>query len=84
MSMSFSNVKGALYSYCLRLRLFFPRGFYCYFARFLMREHEKHYLVLTPSFDWHKGKYLSIFNIMCLVKLGIKYHKASYSLRLQH
>ena len=47
--MSLSNVNGALYSFSLRPRLFFPTGFYCYLARFLMRQHGKHHLVVTGT-----------------------------------
>ena len=50
--MSLSNVKGALYSFSLRPRLFFPTGFYCYLARFLMRQQWK----APPSCDRHKGE----------------------------
>ena len=47
--MSLSNVKGALYFFSLRPRLFFPLGFYCYLARFLMRQHGKRHLVVTGT-----------------------------------
>ena len=58
--MSFSNVKGALYSFSLRPSLFFPTGFYCFLAKFLMRQHGKHHLVVTGTRGSVEGKHYCV------------------------
>ena len=60
--MSLSNVKGALYSFSLRPRLFSPTGFYCYLVRFLMRQHGKHHLVVTGTRGSVEGSY---YYVLC-------------------
>ena len=57
---SLSNVNDALYSFFLRPKLFFPTGFYCYLARFLMRQHGKHHLVVTGTRGSVVGKHYCV------------------------